>query len=168
MVLERRKIIRNLFRNIKYGIENLILWFPIIWRDRNWDHVYIYDIFRHKLDLMEKNIRKYGNHVDAEKDSDKIKICVNLLDRLLKDKYHNNAYKDYYKKWGETQIEWGDENKSGSSLVKITHPNVKTDKDKKEERKHYKRCMDHEQYLKEQDLDLLFKTMRKHIQKWWD
>jgi len=130
--------------------------------------VFIYDIFRHKLNLMEKNIRKYGHHTNSEKDADKIKKCVILLDRLVEDKYHDNAYKDYYKKWGEAHLEWIDIDNSDLTQAKITHPNVKNSKDRKQERKEFKICMEHEAYLREQDLDLLFETMRKHIQCWWD
>ncbi len=45
--------INNFFRSIKYGIKNLITWFPIIWKDRDWDHWYLYKILRFKLIQME-------------------------------------------------------------------------------------------------------------------
>jgi hypothetical protein len=34
---------------IKQGVKNLIYWFPIIWKDRNWDSHYIFEIMKHKL-----------------------------------------------------------------------------------------------------------------------
>ena len=32
----------------------------------------------------------------------------------------------------------------------------------------FKTAIDHEDYLKKQDIDLLFNLMKKHIQTWWD
>ena len=33
----------------KTGVKNIIYWFPIIWKDRNWDSHYIFEIIKHKL-----------------------------------------------------------------------------------------------------------------------
>jgi hypothetical protein len=38
-----------MFRNFWYGIRNLIYWFPVIWKDRHWDHDFIMKIVHHKL-----------------------------------------------------------------------------------------------------------------------
>ena len=158
----------NFFRNIKYGLENLIMWFPVIWKDRNWDHTFIYEILKHKLDLTQKHLRKYGHHVDAEKDADRIKVCVNLLNRLIKDDYHENAFKKHHEKWGEPEFNWTDLQGSELSQLQINYKNVKTDQDKANQEKEYRKCIEREEFLKNQDLDLLFKIMRKHIQGWWD
>ena len=71
------------FRNIKNGFKNLWIWFPIIWKDQNWDFIFIYIIFHKKLLLMEKFIRKYGIHTNNIKDANSIKTCVLLLKRLI-------------------------------------------------------------------------------------
>jgi hypothetical protein len=161
--------IKDFFRNIKLGIPNLIKWFPIIWKDRDWDHQYIYEVFRHKLHLTEQFIRSHGVHTNNIADADKIKVCVNLLDRLIKDEYHESAFKHHEEKWGIADFNWHDsEEHKGMSELSITHPNVETDEDKKVERKDFKNACKHEAALREQDLDLLFKNMRKHIQSWWD
>jgi len=160
--------IRDFFRNIKYGIENLIIWFPVIWKDRNWDQVYIYEIFKYKLEQTEKLLRKYGHHVNADHDADNIKICVTLLDRLIKDIYYDQAFNKYHEKWGESKFDFINADQPNMKKLQITHENVNTEEDMKAERKDFKQCCDHEDYLRKQDLDLLFKMMRKHIQTWWD
>ena len=66
--------IRYFFRDIKVGIKNLIIWFPVIWKDRWWDHYFLYVMLHKKLSLMEHNLRNYGCHVRAEEDAKKIKI----------------------------------------------------------------------------------------------
>ena len=37
--------IKQFFRRIY----NLYRWFPIIWKDQDWDHSYIFEIFKFKL-----------------------------------------------------------------------------------------------------------------------
>jgi hypothetical protein len=143
-----KKIIDYLRYDIPYGIWNIVKWLPIIWKDRNWDYIYILIIMYKKLSLMEKHIRQNDNHVDAPKDADSIKLCVLLIDRLLKDNYYENVFKEYYKKWGRPQLLWENSNISNS--------------------KEYNRLSQNAIDLKEQDFDLLFKQIRKHIQRWWD
>jgi hypothetical protein len=154
---------------IKEGIKSLIIWFPIIWKDRWYDHCFIYSVIRHKLNLMEKKIRHQGIHVKHIADADKMKKCVILLDRLIKDEYHENVHKDYYKKWGQPEMNFKDSTEHpGYSVMDIKYPNVKTPEDDKLQTKQFKLKMKSEQEMREQDLDLLFTTMRKHIQTWWD
>ena len=149
-------------RNIWYGIKNLINWFSTIWNDKNWDSHFIFVILRYKLYLTEQFIRKYGCHVHNERDADEIKVCINLLDRIIKDEYHENVFKDHYKKWGEPKMEFE------GNVLNITHPKAITDKDKKQERKEFRRIMDKPEQMKKQDIDYLFKLMARNIQGWWD
>lgn len=40
-------------RQIYYGIHNLIVWFPVIWNDSQWDYCYMLEIMIKKMQLME-------------------------------------------------------------------------------------------------------------------
>ena len=40
---------RHIPRNIMEGIKNIIYWFPIIWKNRYFDHYYLYKIEKHHL-----------------------------------------------------------------------------------------------------------------------
>ena len=155
--------------DIKYGIRNLIRWFPIIWYDRNWDHYFIYRMLRYKLYLMEKHIRTFGHHVDHIRDANKIRTCMLLLDRLIDDIHHDMAFKRYHEKWGRPDMHFVDsESCPGFKRVEFTHENVKTEEDERLREKEYRFYLDAEDALKKQDLDMLFKLMRKHIESWWD
>ena len=156
-------------RSFKTGVENLIVWFPIVWKDRQWDHQYIYTVFRHKLHLKEQFIRQRGIHVNNAQDADKIKKCVILLDRLMKDEYHENVFKPHYKKWGEPEMKFKDSTKyPNCSVLDIKYPNVETGEDDKKQTKDFRVKSKMEAAMREQDLDMLFQLMRKHIQSWWD
>jgi hypothetical protein len=157
--------LKNTFDFLRYdfprGLKNLIVWFPVIWRDRSWDHYYIYAILHKKLLLQEKAIRN-GIALYSDKTADDIKLCVLLLARLKKDEYHTHAFKQYYDRWGELKM-----NLRGQCL-NIYSEKVNTEKGKELERKDFRRAGNKEHQLRMQDVDLLFKTMNKHIEKWWD
>jgi hypothetical protein len=160
---------RTFIRDIKIGIKNLINWFPVIWKDRYWDNYFLYEILRFKISDMEKNIRKNGMHLRAEHDANKMKLCVNLLDRLIDDDYMGNALKHHDIKWGEGEFEFTPvDGRNGLSSLDITRPNVKTPKDEKQEIKEWKECIVRSDSIQVQDLELLFKTMTKHVRSWWD
>jgi len=150
--------IKDLPYNTIQGISNLFLWIRVIWNDRQWDHVFIYEIFRHKLHLTEQYIRKYGHHTNNISDANRIRKCVLLLDRLINEDYHDNVFSSHYEKWGELEL----------TDKGISYPNVKTEEDEKKEREERKIKYEKENKLREQDLDMLFSIMRKHIQSWWD
>lgn len=155
--------------DIPRGIKNLVQWFPIIWTDRNWDYYFIYKILHKKLDLTEKHIRSNDNHTNSQKDADKIKECVLLLERLLKDDYHENAFIAHTKKWGEAELVFSDvENNPDLQSIDVIYKTVKTPEDKKKQYKDFKRAMTHWEYLKRQDVDRLFDIMKRNIQTWWD
>jgi hypothetical protein len=161
--------IKDFPRNFICGIENLIKWFPVIWKDRQWDHTFIYRILRHKLHLTEQFIRHNGIHANNVKDADRMKICVLLLDRLINDIHFEMAFKAFHKKWGYSDWKFEkDENNKGSSRLIFEYSTVKTKEDKMLHRKEFKRACDYEDFLKERDLEYLFSTMRKYIQGWWD
>ena len=118
---------------------------------------------------MEKNFRKYGHHTMAERDADNMKIAVNLLDRIIKDEYHEMVYKHHDEKWGEMDFQFIPcEDREGFSELHVEYANAKTDEDKKQQRKEYKQLMKRPEELKAQDKDMLFKILKKHIFTWWD
>lgn len=70
--------------SIKYGISNLIKWFPLIWKDRDFDHGYLYDILYFKLGEMQKFFESDNTwSADADKYAEQIKKCRKLLYRIM-------------------------------------------------------------------------------------
>jgi hypothetical protein len=164
-----QKVVDFFKHDIPYGTKNLIRWFPVIWKDRNWDHIFIYKIFRHKLYLQQKHIRTHDNHLSAKSDADKIMICVHLLDRLINDEYHEMAMKHHDAKWGDGKMEFTEyADDPNLHKLNIVYDNVHTEEDEAKEEKDFKRAMEHEKYLRDQDKNMLFDMMKKYIEGWWD
>ncbi len=87
---------RYIHRNFKVGLKNLFYWFPIIWKDRNWDSHYIFEIMIHKLKAQSKYIGKRNIHTRARRDAEVMMTCVKLM-KLVQDEAYSSEYMDYHK-----------------------------------------------------------------------
>ena len=151
-------------RNIWYGIQNIIAGFPIIWKDRDWDSWYIYKILGFKLRRMEKLFRKYGHAMESEAIADQIKEVSDALGRLIEDDYCSEMHNAICERWGE--LEFVDSDKKGYSTIKAAK--VNTEEDEIEYTADIRACMKAEEEAINNDLSLVFDTMRDNIRSWWD
>ena len=87
---------RYLHRHVWTGIKNIWYWLPIIWKDRNWDYNYIFDIMTHKLKAQSKYIGSRGTHLSAERDAEIMMTCVRLM-KLVQEDTYSSEYSDYHK-----------------------------------------------------------------------
>lgn len=72
------------FRNIIYGVKNLIYYFPVIWHDRYWDYEFMLDLLEIKIKQMRDGIKK--DNILAETD----KYVSQMNDTL----YHIICFKE--------------------------------------------------------------------------
>jgi hypothetical protein len=147
-----------MFNEIRKGLSNLWEYLPLIWKDRQWDQPYFFTLLHKKLTLMEEHFRSKACFVGREREARKIKICVLLLDRLQKDDYSTMAFKNHERKFGELEI----------TNSKIRYTKVNSKKEERECDKSFHKCYEHEQYLRNQDLDFLFNLIKKRVLHWWD
>lgn len=82
--------------SFKIGIKNLVFWLPIIWRDRNWDQSYIFNILKHKLKAQAHYIGSMDRHTRAKRDAEHMLTCVRLIDKIIDD-YYGLEFTDYEK-----------------------------------------------------------------------
>ena len=80
----------------KQGVKNLIYWFPIIWKDRNWDDHYIFEVLKHKLKAQAKYIGDRDFHTRAQLDAKRMRLCVKLIQKV-QDEDYAIEYMDYAK-----------------------------------------------------------------------
>lgn len=83
-----------ILRNTKIGVKNLWKWFPIIWKDRNWDHSCIFHILKFKLKNQSEYIKKTNIFVDSKRESEKIDLCIKLIEKI-NEEYYTCEYQDY-------------------------------------------------------------------------
>ena len=153
--------IKNHIRNIKYGLANIITYIPIIWKDRDWDHYFLLVLMEKKLERMEKLQRNYGNGLYSERYARQLQICKVLCNRLSKDDYCRSEYDKHSSKWGDLEF-------SSNKIRFISRKNVITEEDRKKESREVLSIYNKSNYIRNEDKNLLFKTMKRHLLNWWD
>ena len=68
-------------------IRNLIRWIPIIWKDRDWDFYFTYEILKKKLEFQAEFTRKRGYHTYNAQDANRMETCVRLIKKLQHEEY---------------------------------------------------------------------------------
>ena len=179
---------RYYHKYIKMGVKNLIYWFPIIWKDRNWDSHYIFEIMKHKLSGQADYIGRRDLHTRAQEDASKMRLCVKLMG-LVQDEFYSIEYADYHKtkhwfedisekpgysSWESRLLEenFDDYFKkypliykrviNGEGIFSLDdHDNVSTDKKQRI-------AMNIGHINHDRAKKLLFKIMSDNIERWWD
>lgn len=154
------------YYNLKYGLINLWRWRRTIWRDRDWDHIYLLDIMKKKIEQMEMCERRWSLHISALRHAKQLMVCRLLIERIKNDDYFS---------WLE-RIKPGYNDKPTPfymTLYRGARKSIKEALDVDGFMMHYPllnpaESFEHENYMKQQDYDLLFKIMAKHIQEWWN
>jgi hypothetical protein len=77
------------------GIKNLWKWFPVIWKDRDWDDHYIFEVLKFKLNKQADYIGGRDIHVSAKRDAEIMRL-VNRLIKLNQDEFYSMEYMDYH------------------------------------------------------------------------
>jgi hypothetical protein len=168
MILYRLKQIKYWPRQIVYGIKNLIIWFPIIWCDRQWDHMFLLIMLRKKLRLMENYFEDGAVILDTKKVANKIRIARILIERLEEDAYGDFLHEKLDQKFGEGKFNWTPIENTDLSELDITYEKIKTKKDEENHRKEMKRIWEYEKQMREQDKEYFAKIFKKYVDHWWE
>lgn len=79
------------------SVGNLIKWFPVIWKDRDWDDHYIFEVFKFKLEKQAKYTKEKGFHTNSDLDAKRMMLCVKLMKKVQED-FYTMEYMDYEEK----------------------------------------------------------------------
>ena len=171
---------RYLHKDFIQGIKNLIKWFPVIWKDRNYDHDFIFILLEQKLINQSKYIHKKSRHLNANRDAERIMTCVRLIQKVREEYYHME-YMDYHKSeyhWDEIidkpdykqlRVEEISENfddyfkKYPLVFKKIKSKYVRGSRSEKNNIAVQMSWENHKRAKR-----LLFKMLNEHIESWWD
>lgn len=173
-------------KEFRSSVNKLIRWFPIIWKDRDWDDHYIWEIMKNKLRWQAKYIGDRDIHTRAALDAKRMGLCANLIDKV-QDEFYNSEYMDYY----ESDFNWLDiPDKPGYKQLDIETKSERFDEYFAKYPLVYKKVLADEslQIFKLEDGDdnkqriamnigrynherarkLLFRIMEENIEGWWD
>lgn len=181
---------RYMHKEFARGVKNLWRWFPVIWQDRDWDHVFIYTMLAKKLEFQAKYIGNRGFHTEAERDAERMRLVVKLI-KMQQDEFYRMEYLDYEKSehWFETIPEH-----PGYKEWKHETVSERYDEYFAKYPRQYKRVLNGEGIFtryrepgyvvdptdkhgialeiahmnQDRCKELLFKIMNDHIESWWD
>lgn len=143
------------FHEYKECLERVIYWVPKVWRNYDWEGRTLFDLMRYKIQRMRKLHTECRRHDPAT--IKQLMLCDALLDRIIdSERYCSKEWDEHYDKYGHMFCFSGEKRK------------VLTEAQEKARDKNFKRLIEHEDYMYKQDLDYLFKTIKKHSSKWWD
>lgn len=140
-----------MFKDFIQGIKNIIKWFPLIYKDRDWDYHFLLKIMEFKFnkihyELSNSQHLKYTN----TKAIKSLNICANLLDRLKKNEYNEDRL---------------------NKIMEEAMPIWKQDKEYEEPKDHFKiftRENNKAINSRKQDKELFCKLFIKYLDTWWD
>jgi hypothetical protein len=171
---------KYLHKEIYQGIRNLIYWFPIIWRDRDWDYRYIYDVLGAKIEKQAKYTAKYGNHLSAKRDAEVMMTCTRLMKKVVQE-YYSSEVGDYHKtEWEFIPIEGSNSStlkfnemsnnfedyfaKYPSACKKVMALEGTTEGERDKKSIAFKIST----YNQSKAHKLLFKILENNMERWWD
>lgn len=177
-----------MLHKIKYRlinpIKNLIRWFPIIWKDKDYDDHYIWEILKTKLKYQSQYIKTKGIHLDAEYDAQRIMLCVRLIEKI-QDEYYEIEHMNYHK----SEYTWLDVEDDDYKQLEIKHISehfddyfakhkasvrhvLKNTKHQiftlKEDEFKHRLAMNVAHYNQNKAQTLLFKILDRNIRGWWN
>lgn len=155
-------------REVAIGIKNIFRWIPVIYKDRDWDQSYIFNILKFKLTKHADCLEKRKFYVGVEYDVSRMRLCINLIDKINEEYYSQKLYYKHCEKWGKTIFNFTPSEKEGLNNLDITHEKVITPEDKEQERKESSEMYQKGQEMEAKAQRLLFELLDMHIQRWWD
>ena len=159
------------------GIQNLIHWLPVIWKDRHWDDHYIFEVLKHKIKLQQKYIINSNRHTRVNIDNRDMTIVLNLIERIQDDYYALECYE--YENSNFRFEPAGDEKytierdvisenydaylkKYRTSVRAVMKKDMETTIDKS------KLCFWVAQHNQQKAHNLLFRILKERLTWWWD
>lgn len=171
---------RKLHWRIRYflgGCKNIIRWVPTLYKDKDWDHWYIYNILQKKIEFQRKEIVYANRYMQVDYDNRDMTIVLNLIERV-KECYYGTEYLDY----SETKFRFepieGDKElytmeqdvisenyddylkKYPSSVRKVSKQNLDLNKEDL--------CYYVAKHNEKKAHDLLHQILKERMSRWWD
>lgn len=171
--------IGNFHREVIHGVKNLWKWFPVIWKDRDWDDHYIFEVLKFKLKNTANLIESKKRFLGWEEEVRYMRICQRLIEKI-----QNSDYQHEYLNYYETDINLVPNEMGSYDMVKtvkrddtelyiLKHPNTKKIVLNNVRYKSYivknsgiALAIGIEKHIKARKL--LFKILEEKIEHWWD
>jgi hypothetical protein len=170
---------RYLHTDFIKGVKNLWKWFPVIWKDRDWDDHFIWQILIFKIKNQAKYIGDRDFHTRAKRDTQIMMTCVRLMEKV-KEEYYQMEYMDYC----EDDFDFVPTDNPEYSKLKITRISEKFDEYFVKRKSAYRHVVKNGGVFGNDDKKriamsmgrlqhdranrILFTLLERNIARWWD
>lgn len=166
-------------RNFILGIKNLIKWGPVIWKDRDWDDTFLFEIIKFKISKMAESHGKVLPYQGFERNIEIMNTIVRLIDKFQSEHYLHEYFSYVDDEYTFEKIE-------GSDDYEMKIKNLRDDLDQYFAKYPLlkKRALNHKMYKgksssvslamamgfvqHERSKRLIFELLNRHIDKWWE
>jgi len=133
-------------KRIRRYIWRLWRWAKFLWKEEieEWDPSYMLRVFQFELSLMRENMEADKNHGGTEQRARQMRICEILLKRMADDDYRSGPIHPDLGIGSEEWEKWVNDNRKG-----------------------IRRAWMHENYMYNEDAEMLGKILGKHSRGWW-
>ena len=166
-------------RNFVLGVRNLIKWGPVIWKDRDWDDTFLFEIIKFKISKMAESHGKVLPYQGFERNIEIMNTIVRLIDKFQSEHYLHEYFSYVDDEYTFEKIE-------GSNDYEMKIKNLRDDLDQYLTKYPLlkKRAVNHEIYKgqpsstrlamamgfvqHERAKRLIFELLNRNVDKWWD
>jgi hypothetical protein len=146
-------------KKIINSVHSVIKWFPIIWKDRQWDYGYLFEIMLKKLELME-DFYENGHTVGADSKvyASDIREAIKELRYIADGKNNEEAFapmhEEHLDKYGEYTLE--------NMLEDVNREKTE------EERQSFRDMVSECDRLYDEHMGNFCRIFKDKVQWWWD
>ena len=147
-------------RRLLDRLHNVWRWLPIIWRDKDWDHHFIFEILKFKLNNVANQLESTQWFVGYEREVQRIRLCVKLIEAIQDEKYQIEAHDARMSNRVEKYLD----------AHKSTTFKVLTNKKHQQYRNGNRNliAMNVGIYKHQQAKRILFTMLERYIEHWWE
>ena len=155
---------KHLHRITWEGIKNLWKWFPLVWKDRDYDHSYIFDALRFKIQNTADYIETHKRYEGWERDVEKMRTCLRLIDKCVEEEYQYE-YQEYYSNGSFGEVAF---NMLDDYFAKYPNDYRRLPQKYKEYENKASTALMMAGLRQARATELLFKLIGNNIYNWWD
>lgn len=173
---------KYIHHDLIYGLKNIVKWFKIVWKDRDYDDSFIFEALKFKIENTAKYTERRKWFVGWEIEVSRMRTCVELINRIQND-YYGVEYLDYQES-NHNFVESDIRDDDGDMMYEMKSELISENFDqyfKKYGSTYRKVIKEYGDSLNKDSLalrvsnknhqkakKLLFNILEKHIESWWE
>lgn len=151
------------YRHVIHRMYKMYIWFPIIWKDFDFDYGFLLLILKTKLETMQKHYTNNGETFITQR----VTLALNLLNKIYIDHYYENEYLETLEDlYGKSTIDFV--NEGNGYKLKTFYERPYTDEEIQKIEEHRFLLIEKCEYKNKKAKRIFWKIIEHNIDSWWD